>query len=466
MLTKFPEVFYNKKQLIWDYRQKVISQDAVLFIRNSLTIEQRELLKETFPSLPVIEETPRLIFSEIIAEHFNFPSKKMRLIGVTGSNGKSSTCYFGAQLAALSGEKSAVVGTLGIEVFEKNSAARVKRIETGFTSPDSPMLQMALDQLLHDQVRVVFMEVSSHSLALDRVGGVDFDAGVFLNLTQDHLDFHKTMDEYYQAKRLLFSKYLKSSSKNNIVGVFSSVDSFGEKLGQESFGYPCVSLNEKKNIEILCRDLSGMGLRVDGKQINLKLFGDFNANNFFAAYKVLEQLVPGVKQKIFDFAPKLVPPKGRMQPVKTRGVGLAVVDYAHTPDALEKALMSLKSFVPASSKLYCVFGCGGNRDKTKRPQMGKIAAQLSDVVVVTSDNPRDEDPNEIIRDILEGINGVQGKSLLVEVDRKKAIEMACATAGASDVILVAGKGHEDYQIIKGVKSHFDDTEILLKYPGT
>ncbi|NCN27686.1 UDP-N-acetylmuramoyl-L-alanyl-D-glutamate--2,6-diaminopimelate ligase [bacterium] len=460
MLDKFPKILHQGRPLVWDYRQKP-TKDSLAFVRSILNEEQRERFLKKFSKLEMISEDSDLRFSSIVAKHYANPSSKLVVVGVTGSNGKSSTCLYGAQLASLCGKKSAVIGTIGVQVLRVGSTEFELQVETEVTSPDSPLLQQAFSKLHAMKVDIVFVEVSSHSLSLDRVGSVDFDQAIFLNLTQDHLDFHGDMEGYFSAKRLLFSKFLLESSKVKKSILINNEGDWGERLFNEledTYDH-CTSI--ASGFDIVSRSLGGMRLRLANVKdiIELPLFGDFNAFNFFTAFRSLGALGVESAPSLKEFAKKIRPARGRMQPVSVDGVGLSIVDYAHTPDALEKAILALRHFVPERGRLITVFGCGGDRDRSKRSVMGGIAARLSDFVVVTSDNSRTEDPKLIANDILSGVE-LGFKQIFVELDRAKAISIACEMASSKDVILVAGKGHENYQIIGTLKRHFDDVEVL------
>lgn len=459
MIEKFPDIEWQGQHLIWDYRQKA-KNNSIVFLRKFLTNDQKEKILKTFPNLKVIQEDNQKRFSKIVSEFFSNPSSKLKVFGVTGSNGKSSTCYYGAQLCSLMGEKSAVIGSLGVLILKEGGVEIEETFDTGFTSPDTPQLHQAFKLLLDKNIKNVFMEVSSHALFLDRVGGVEFNAGVFLNLTRDHLDFHKNMKSYFEAKKLLFSKYLKESVKKNIGISINVSNQEGKEIYNEFHQYYHSQKFElKKDYKIVKRTLSGMTLKTKlfDEEFILPLFGDFNAENLMAALFSLHSLD---KLKKFDInlLQSIVPLKGRMQ--KVPGVDrVCIVDYAHAPDALEKALSSLRGFVPGGSNLWVVFGCGGDRDPGKRPIMGEISVRLSDRVVVTSDNPRSENPDKIIENILSGIPEDFRNKVTVQSDRKKAIEFACKTAAKDDIILIAGKGHENYQILGKNTIHFDDLEV-------
>ncbi|HSS47247.1 MAG TPA: UDP-N-acetylmuramoyl-L-alanyl-D-glutamate--2,6-diaminopimelate ligase [Burkholderiales bacterium] len=381
------------------------------------------------------------------------PSHKLWVIGVTGTNGKTSCSHWIAQCLTRLGKKTAVVGTLG-----NGFPGRLE--PTVNTTPDAVLLQELLAGFLQRGAQCVVIEVSSHSLTQGRVNGVAFDVAVFTNLSRDHLDYHGSMQAYAAAKAKLFHwPGLRCA-------IVNLDDRFGRELARQL---------EKRRVKVLGYgfgkgdiaghrlDLARRGLSLEirtrwgGARLQSRMLGKFNAANLLAVLGVL--LVSGVKlEPAVRALQEIKPPSGRLQIVKDQP--LVVVDYAHTPDALKKVLQSLRSIAQESSgKLVCVFGCGGDRDRGKRPQMGRVAVSLADQVVVTSDNPRSEDPLAIIADIARGwLPGFKEpeRAPVVEPDRAKAIRLAISGAAENDVVLIAGKGHEDYQEIGGEKMPFSD----------
>ena len=387
------------------------------------------------------------------ANAFNdYPSRKMKMVGVTGTNGKTTTTHVIDYLLCQSDYPSALLGTL---------YARwpgYKEVAT-HTTPFAVELQEQLAKATAADCRFGVMEVSSHALAQGRVQGCEFAVAVFTNLTQDHLDYHKDLDDYFEAKALLFApQYLKGKA------IINSDDTYGKKL-IERLGPDKVWTYSTQSTEadLYCTDINYQPNGVSGTMHTPKgsmpfscpLVGEFNVANLLAAVGTalaldlpLEQMINGLPD--FEGVP------GRMQQIKAhpnQDIGV-IVDYAHTPDSLENLLKAARPFV--KGEMICVFGCGGDRDRTKRPLMGEIAARLADQVVVTSDNPRTEDPQKILEDVLEGIP--EAVNPTVEVDRRVAIQKAIAQAQSGDAVLIAGKGHEDYQILGTEKVHFDDRE--------
>jgi UDP-N-acetylmuramyl-tripeptide synthetase len=381
------------------------------------------------------------------------PSRALSIVGVTGTNGKTSCSHWIAQAAEACGRRSALVGTLGIGELDALAPSLT-------TTPDVCAVHETLAQFRDAGVALVAMEVSSHGLDQGRVNGVAFDTALFTNLSRDHLDYHGTMVAYGQAKARLFAwPGLRTA-------VINADDPFGQGLidAARSRRQHVVSYGFSN------ADVAGTGIAMGGGGIALsvatpwgrgavetRVVGEFNAHNLLGVLAVL--LDSGIA---FDAAlgalSALTPPPGRMQRFGGDGKPLVIVDYAHTPDALEKALLALRPAVASTGELICVFGCGGDRDKGKRPQMGQIAATLADRIVVTTDNPRSEDPAEIASAIVHGIRQTNARRYRIELDRGAAILSAIAAARSADVVLIAGKGHETYQEVKDVRVPFADAE--------
>lgn len=412
--------------------------------------------------LPLIEAADtRAVLGALSTYFFDEPSKKMHVIGITGTNGKTTTSYLVEQILHAGGARPGVIGTInyrwpGVELPAAN------------TTPESLVLQELMGRMAEEKVTDLVMEVSSHGLATHRVEGTLFDVAIFTNFTQDHLDFHKTMDAYRDAKRRLFLDYLPRSlgQGKRPVAVVNIDDPEGRQL--------VLALGACENVQVLTYALENAKadffcrrhqMNVDGAELEIEtphgplqllspMLGAFNVSNALAAIAATTCL--GVKQDAISrgFGEMSGVP-GRLERIMS-GVKPAVfVDYAHTPDALERALETLRPHAPG--KVVVAFGCGGQRDRAKRPQMGAIASRLADRVVLTSDNPRREDPMAIIEDIREGLAG--GEEVAIEVDRKRAILRAIGEAHDDDVVLLAGKGHEPYQEIDGERRPFDDAEV-------
>ena len=391
---------------------------------------------------------------------YDYPSAKMKIMAVTGTNGKTTTTYILEKILQACGIKTGVIGTI-------NMRWNNTEITSNNTTPEPLLLQKTLGQMHDDNVKTVMMEVSSHALALNRVQGMEFDSALFTNLTQDHLDFHRDMQAYLQAKLMIFSMLKKSLKKNKtavswrenffhpqIAGFLASLSGLEIRYFSLLEGLPDANLFFPENIEFSTSGTTFI-LRHGQKKISrIKtcLVGEYNALNLLGALSALpEQGIlheEPVKKALLNLS---VP--GRLEIIPDPAGRLVVVDYAHTHDALEKVLGVLKKI--SHNRLICVFGCGGDRDKKKRPLMGQAACRLADHVIITSDNPRTEDPLLILHDIETGIKNDFSNYQLIP-DRHNAISAAIKMTANNDIILLAGKGHETYQEINGVRHHFDD----------
>ncbi|WWP01060.1 MAG: UDP-N-acetylmuramoyl-L-alanyl-D-glutamate--2,6-diaminopimelate ligase [Candidatus Dasytiphilus stammeri] len=402
--------------------------------------------------------------SEIAGRFYDHPGKKLCLIGVTGTNGKTTTTQLLAQWIKLLGEKSAVIGTLGNGLY-----GNLTHLEN--TTPSAVDVQRWLNFLWKKGAKVVAIEISSHGLVQHRVAAIQFAAGVFTNLSRDHLDYHLNMENYQMAKWSLFSKH---STKLAIINADDYIGRAWLKRLPEAIG-----VTIKKKYWSLCNNrrywLKGLRVRYnEGStniyfrsvwghgEINTNLIGDFNVSNLLLALTTL--LANGYQiDSLIATSNKLQPICGRMEIFKLRGHGkpTVIIDYAHTPEALEKSLQAAR--LHCRSKLWCIFGCGGDRDKGKRSIMGRIAEKFSDKLVITSDNPRHEDPNAIIKDILSGLQYI--KNVKIMHDRSIAVTDTIMRAQEDDVILIAGKGHENYQIIGNHRMNFSDRTIVARMLG-
>ena len=388
----------------------------------------------------------------IASQFYKAPSEKMWMIGVTGTNGKTSITQWLSQCFNNLNHKTAVIGTLGNGLPNQLS-------ETSNTTPDAVLLQSLLADYAQQGVQNVAMEVSSHGLHQGRVQAINFDVAVLSNLTRDHLDYHITFEAYAAAKRSLFEySDLKCA-------VLNADDAFGQVLTHDLNAADKTVLTygiEQGDVRAESLRFGTTNFSFDAvtpygnAAVQVNLVGKFNVYNVLAVLATLLVSQVSLADAIAVIA-QIESAKGRMQMLGGGSLPLVVVDYAHTPDALEKVLDTLKQ--QASSKLICVFGCGGNRDKGKRPEMGKVATSLADAVVVTSDNPRDEAPDDIIEDILKDMHGNgMHSNYMVEPDRAKAISVGILSAKPNDIVLIAGKGHEEYQEVKGKKHYFSDIE--------
>jgi UDP-N-acetylmuramoyl-L-alanyl-D-glutamate--2,6-diaminopimelate ligase len=402
----------------------------------------------------VVVDSTRHKMAEIAANFYGHPSKSLILTGVTGTNGKTTVTHLLQRITEEAGKKCALIGTLGHKMSGKDTYHDAKH-----TTPQAPELQKILKHIYDEGIGYTAIEVSSHSLEQNRVGSCDFDGAVFTNLTQDHLDYHITMSNYFESKAVLF--------KNLKQGGFAVINNDDEYAGQlknaVAQGVKIYTYGIKNNADITAKniDFSILGAKFDcvisGKEKKVEL----QMNGIFSVYNALAALAAGIALGFdADICIKALEETknvdGRFEIVNK--CPLVIVDYAHTPDGLENVLKAAREITPKEGRLICLFGCGGDRDATKRPKMGKIADEAADIVVVTSDNPRSEDPQLIISDILAGIKSVNTQKVYVEPERGTAIKMLKDIAKPDDVVVLAGKGHEDYQILKDKTIHFDDRE--------
>ena len=429
-------------------KQAVANGAAALFCEENLDIDIPQI---------IVNDTKRTM-ANIAAAFYNEPSKEINLIGVTGTNGKTTVTHLVQKILEENNEKCALIGTLGYKLSSSDEYKEAKH-----TTPQPSDLQRDLRLMADSKINNVVMEVSSHSLEQNRVGCCDFDGAVFTNLTQDHLDYHITMRNYFKAKAILFENL-----KEGAFAVINADDEYAQDfISVIPSGVKILTYGVKKDADVKANNvdfsIDGAGLKVEfnGRQeeIKLHLNGMFSVYNALAAFACA--LAMNIDYKIIINAlEKTKSVAGRFEIVSKKP--LVIVDYAHTPDGLENVLKAARELTPKESSLICLFGCGGDRDTTKRPKMGKIADELSDKVVVTSDNPRSEDPQLIISDIMTGIKTVDTQRVFVEPDRGEAIKFLKTISKPDDVIVIAGKGHEDYQILKNETIHFDDREEARK----
>ncbi|WP_323757805.1 UDP-N-acetylmuramoyl-L-alanyl-D-glutamate--2,6-diaminopimelate ligase [Roseivirga sp.] len=427
-----------------DYIEQAIEKGAAAIICEELP----EILNTSITYIQVKDSSEAL--GIMASNFFGNPSAKLKLVGVTGTNGKTTCVSLLFQLFKQLGYN---VGLLSTVVNKINDEI----IVATHTTPDAIQMNELMAKMVAKGCSHCFMEVSSHALVQHRVSGLTFQGAVFTNLSHDHLDYHKTFDEYIKAKKMLFDGLPSSAfALTNIDDKRGAVMLQNTKASK--YRYALKTMADFK-AKILSNTLQGLELDIEGHNVWFKLIGDFNAYNLMAVYGaaiLLEEEPADVLQTLSD----LNPAPGRFEQVLTDTGITAIVDYAHTPDALENVLSTIKVFRSGNEKVITVVGCGGNRDTTKRPEMAKIACELSDKVVLTSDNPRFEEPLAIIEDMQKGVSPSNYRKTLVMADRREAIKTACSMAEPNDIILVAGKGHETYQDVKGVKSDFDDRKVL------
>lgn len=381
---------------------------------------------------------------------YGYPSLKLKLVGVTGTNGKTTIATLLYELFSAMGHKCGLLSTVCNYIAGK-------AYPSTHTTPDAISLNRLLAQMVDAGCEYAFMEVSSHALAQERVGGLEFAGGIFTNLTRDHMDFHETMENYLKAKKSFFDNLPRNS-----FAITNLDDKNGPVMVQNCRGdiknYSTRTICDYK-ARIVETHLDGMILEFNNREFSTMLTGRFNISNLLAIYGAAVELGKDAEE-VLRVMSTLKPVSGRFETLRSAGGISAIVDYAHTPDALKNVLGTINEVLRGQGNVITVVGAGGNRDKGKRPMMAVEAVKGSNRVILTSDNPRNEEPQDIINDMLAGLNDEQRKSVISIVDRKEAIRTACALAQRGDVVLVAGKGHENYQDIKGVKHHFDDKEVI------
>lgn len=403
----------------------------------------------------IVVKNSRAVFSPICANFFGNPADKLKLIGLTGTNGKTTTTFLIKQILENAGKKVGLIGTVQNMIGDEIYPAK-------YTTPDPYELQKLFSQMVKADCEYCVMEVSSQALAQGRVNGLRFAVGAFTNLTQDHLDYHKTWENYFESKRILF--------KNSDIAVTNADDQNGLKIIKElQFDKVVTYAVDKNDATYVAKNVkfksNGVEYELVGDMIgrcNCPIPGRFSVYNSLCAASCALALGIGFDD-VLSAISKSNGVKGRIEVVPTNRDFTIIIDYAHSPDGLENIITSLKEI--AKGRVVTLFGCGGDRDKTKRPKMGKIAAELSDFCVVTSDNPRSENPSEIIKDILVGMEGITTPYKVVE-NRKEAIAYAIKNARTDDIILLAGKGHETYQILPTGTIHFDEREAVAEILAT
>jgi UDP-N-acetylmuramoyl-L-alanyl-D-glutamate--2,6-diaminopimelate ligase len=390
-------------------------------------------------------------FGRIASEFYDRPSEKLKLVGVTGTNGKTTTATLLYDLFTQLGYKVGLISTIENKVNKRS-------VQSTHTTPDAGAINLLIQQMVEAGCDFAFMEVSSHAVVQRRIAGLFFSGGLFTNITHDHLDYHKTFKAYIEAKKMFFDNLPKSA-----FALVNVDDKRGEVMLQNSKAkHHTFALRKAADFKarILENSLSGLHLDLDGHEFHARLIGEFNAYNLLGVYAVAV-LLGQKKEEVLQALSALRAADGRFDQVvsKERNV-IGIVDYAHTPDALEKVLSTIDQLRKGGGRIITVCGCGGDRDRTKRPLMAKVACNYSDQVILTSDNPRTEEPEAILAEMEAGVPIVAKRKTLTITDRRQAIKAACQMAQPGDVILVAGKGHEKYQEIKGVRHDFDDKKEL------
>ena len=432
-----------------EYIEKAIGQGATAVVCESLPQHVSEDV--TYLVYPDTE----LAVGPLATACAGNPSQRMKLVGVTGTNGKTTIATVLYNMFRRMGYKCGLCSTVCNYIDGRP-------IPTECTTPDAVTLNNLLGQMADEGCEYAFMEVSSHSVAQHRIGGLTFAGGIFTNLTRDHLDYHKTFENYRDAKKAFFDALPREA-----FAVTNADDRNGMVMVQNTRAqvktYSARGAADFRG-RILEENFEGMNLEMDGREVFVQFVGRFNVSNLLAVYAAAVLLGVEPDEALVQLS-AMKPVNGRFESIRSPKGVTAIVDYAHTPDALVNVLQTINDVLQHRGECWTVCGAGGNRDRGKRPIMAKVAVENSDRVIITSDNPRFEDPQAIIDDMLAGLSEEQRQSVLSIVDRREAIRTACMLAKPGDVILVAGKGHEDYQIVQGVKHHFDDHEVIREAFG-
>ena len=403
----------------------------------------------------VTVESTENVVGEVATQFYGDPSRRLKLVGVTGTNGKTTIATLLYNMFRKLGYKCGLLSTV-CNYIEGEA------IEASHTTPDPIELNALLARMVEAGCEYAFMECSSHAIAQRRIGGLKFAGGLFTNLTRDHLDYHKTVENYRDAKKQFFDGLDKDA-----FAVTNADDKNGQFMVQNTRAqvktYSIRQMADFRARIIECH-FEGMYLEIDGREVGVQFIGKFNVSNLLCVYAAAVMLGQQPEDILLVLS-TLKSVNGRLEPIRSAEGYTAIVDYAHTPDALENVLAALHEVLGGKGQVITVCGAGGNRDKGKRPLMAQEAVRQSDRVIITSDNPRFEEPQAIINDMLAGLDAKQMKKVISIVDRREAIRTACMMAQKGDVILIAGKGHEDYQDIQGVKHHFDDHEVVRECFG-
>lgn len=422
---------------------------AMAIEKGAVAVVCEEIPTETNPTVCYIKvENSSNALGKIASAWYGFPSSKLTLVGVTGTNGKTTIATLLYQLFRQLGHKSGLLSTVCNYVDDL-------AIEATHTTPDAIALNALLAQMVDAGCEYAFMEVSSHAVDQQRIAGLEFDGGVFTNITRDHIDYHLTFENYLKAKKQFFD-----GLSSDAFALTNADDKNGLVMLQNSkakkYSYSLRSMADFKT-RILEHGFEGMLLDMNDKEVNVSFIGKFNASNLSAVFGAAV-LLGQDEMEVLRIISMLKSVSGRFETLHAPAGYTAIVDYAHTPDALTNVIDTINQILQGNGRLITVVGCGGNRDKGKRPMMAREAVNGSWKAILTSDNPRFEEPQDILNDMVAGLDPVERAKSLTIVDRREAIKTACALAQQGDVVLVAGKGHEDYQIIQGVKHHFDDKE--------
>lgn len=432
-----------------NYIGKAIEQGAKAVICETIPEDKPD--HTTFIQVANSEE----VIGKVATTFYGNPTEKMELIGVTGTNGKTTIATLLYNMFRKMGYKCGLCSTVCNYIDDE-------AIPTEHTTPDPITLNRLLGRMADEGCKYAFMEVSSHAVAQKRIGGLRFAGGIFTNLTRDHLDYHKTFENYRDAKKAFFDFLPKEAfaltNRDDKNGLFMTQNT---KATVKTYSLQSMADFKAKVIE---ESFEGMLLEINGKEVSVPFIGRFNVSNLLAVYGAATMLGK-TPEEILLVLSTLHPVNGRFETIRSQEGVTAIIDYAHTPDALKNVLSTINEILCGRGQAITVCGAGGNRDKGKRPLMAQEAVNQSDRVIITSDNPRFEDSQDIINDMLAGLDQEQMKKVIAITDRKEAIRTACMMARSGDVILIAGKGHENYQDVKGVKHHFDDHEIVKEAFG-
>lgn len=423
---------------------KAIAQGATVVICNNLP----ESTNNSVTYVTVKDSSQAL--GVICGNFYGNPSKKLKLVGVTGTNGKTTVATLLFQLFTAMGRKCGLLSTVENRIVDNVLPAT-------HTTPDPIQINILLNEMLEAGCTHAFMEVSSHACAQGRIEGLHFAGGLFTNITHDHLDYHRTFESYIKAKKIFFDGLSSDAfALINVDDKRGMVMLQNTKARKRTYGIKKMADYRTK---VVTNSLDGLELAMDNRNVWFRLIGDFNAYNLLCVYGAALELGEEEEDVLLRLS-SLQGAVGRFERVLPGSKFTAIVDYAHTPDALKNVLETITAFRTGAEQVITVVGCGGNRDRSKRPLMAAIACKYSTKVIFTSDNPRDEDPKEIIREMQQGVGPSDARKTLVMVDREEAIKTACMLAKEKDIILIAGKGHETYQEVKGVKRPFDDREVV------
>lgn len=431
------------------YISKAIENGAIAVVCQTLPEERHDGV-----TYVQVEDSEQIV-GLIATTFYGNPTSKLRLVGVTGTNGKTTIATLLYKMFRIFGYKCGLCSTVCNYINDEP-------VPTDHTTPDPITLNRLLGRMADEGCEYAFMEVSSHSVAQHRIGGLKFAGGIFTNLTRDHLDYHKTFENYRDAKKAFFDALPKDAfAVTNVDDKNGRVMTQNTKADIKTYSLRSAADFKAKVLE---ESFEGMCLDINGKEVSVSFIGRFNVSNLLAVYSAAIAMGRQPEEVLVAIS-MLRPVNGRFETIRSEEGVTAIVDYAHTPDALVNVLVTINEILKGRGEVITVCGAGGNRDKGKRPLMAQEAVKYSDRVIITSDNPRFEEPQDIINDMLAGLDKTQMRKVVAVVDRKEAIRTACMMARPGDAVLVAGKGHEDYQDIKGVKHHFDDHEVIREIFG-